>query len=133
MLQLDIDALNARFASGMDADALQVLVENQPKQDIDETRIYCRWVIEPGDSQCVQTGLQKSYIQLGVATLQIIVPQGTYMDDGYAVRTHFTDLFRGWRSADKALTVYQIKNETPRRDGYAEINCRIMWESLRHS
>jgi hypothetical protein len=132
-LQLDRDALNSRVSSGLDTEALQVLVENQPVEQIDETSIYCRWSIEPGAQKQTTLGhSRRGYIQLGIATLQIIAPAGTYMDDAYDVRQTFEDLFRSWRSTDGALKVYEVLNTVVTQNGYGQINCTIKWRSERN-
>ena len=82
MLELDLTALNDRFFDGMDVEQYQVLVENQPEEELDETQLWCRWRIQPGASDAVETGVKRTYQQLGTATLQIVLPKGTGVAQG---------------------------------------------------
>ena len=137
MLQLDIDALNYRFFDNMDVEDLQTLVENQPDEDIDDTQVWTRWVINPGISESRSLGKDFLVTQYGVATLQIFVPKGLYTGPGNDVRDQFNRLFRGWRSADKKLVVDSLKSESSTyKRGTVEfhlINAKFMWHSTRRN
>jgi hypothetical protein len=131
MLNKDEDALNARFAAGMDEAAIQVLVDNQPDEKVDKSRIYTRWTIQAGDSEKVQSDdLMK---QLGVAYFQIIAPLETWTDDANELRDKFLALFRNWRSDDRCLQVYKLSLETPPNKEAYQINCKVFWRSHRKS
>lgn len=126
----DEDALNARFASGMDADALQISVDNQITSDsLNKTKLYCHWSIEAGDSQLAT--FDGKDITLGVAMLKVVAPSQTYTDAAWKVRDQFFALFRGWRSDDGCVRVYKFgQNAIPVDVGYQAVY-RIYWESLR--
>jgi hypothetical protein len=129
MLELDEAALNARFSDNIDVEEYQVLVENQPDEELDKTRIYSRWLIEPGASELVQS--DNTHHQLGTATLQIIAPKETWTDEADALRDEFLALFRRWRSPDHALRVYKLDVRKPKQDDCYQINCIVFWESYR--
>lgn len=129
MLALDEAALNARFSDNIEIEANQVLVENQPDEAVDTTRIYSRWIIEPGASELVQSN--NTHHQLGTATLQIIAPKEQWTDDADALRDEYLNVFRRWRSADGNLRVYKMEVSKPRRDDCYQINCKVFWESYR--
>lgn len=137
MLQLDIDALNDRFFDNMDAEAIQLLVENQPDEDLDDTQVWTRWVINPGLSVTNSIGRDFMVTQYGTATLQIFIPKGLYTGPGNDVREQFNELFRGWRSADKKLLVDNLKSQSSTyKKGETEfhlINAMIKWHSNRRT
>lgn len=129
MIALDEAALNARFSDNIDIEANQVLVENQPDESVDQTRIYSRWQIDAGASELVQSN--NTHHQLGTATLQIIAPKESWTDDADALRDQFLNLFRRWRSEDGALRVYKLDVRKPKQDDCYQINCVVFWESYR--
>jgi len=135
MIQKDITALTNRLMDNMDVEAIQLLVENQPDQAIDETRVWTRWIVNPGISKPVTTGLDPIIRQEGTATLQIFIPKGLYTGPGNDVRDQFNALFRGWRSADKKLVVDNLKSAPSNyKRGDQEfhlINAMVFWHSSR--
>lgn len=137
MLQQDLEALNDRFFDNMDAEAIQLLVENQPDEEIDETQVWTRWVINPGLSQSTSLGRDFLVTQYGTATLQIFVPKGLYTGPGNDVRDQFNALFRGWRSPDKKLVVDSMKSmSSSYSKGTTEfhlINAMFNWHSKRRT
>ncbi len=135
MIQKDITALTNRLMDNMDAEAIQLLVENQPDQDIDDTRVWTRWIVNPNFDETYTLGANPIYKQTGTATLQIFVPKGLYTGPGNDIRDQFNALFRGWRSADKKLVVDNLKSASSTyKRGDQEfhlINAMIFWHSLR--
>jgi hypothetical protein len=135
MIQKDIEALNARLFDNMDVEAIQLLVENQKDQTIDATRVWTRWIINPGASETRALGPNPTYTQYGTATLQIFVPKGLMTGPGNDIRDQFNNLFRGWRSADKKLVVDNLKSNTSTyKRGDQEfylINAMVFWHSNR--
>lgn len=137
MLQQDIDALNARFFDNMDAEAIQLLVENQPDENLNDNALWSKWIINPGLS--TQTSLGRDFLvtQYGTATLQIFVPKGLYTGPGNDLREQFNTLFRGWRSADKKLVVDDLKSTSSSYNkGGSEfhlINAMFFWHSKRRT
>lgn len=138
-IELDRAALNDRFQGGMDVEALQVLVENQPVEEIDESRIYSFWVIDPAGSDRVERGPSAMIEQVGIAMFRIIVPAGTYLEDAYEARAKFVELFRDWRSDDKALTVLGFMDSkknvkadpTTKEPAYVALDVQFSWISRR--
>ena len=129
MLNLDEDALNARFAAGMDVEALQVCVDNQPDEQIDRSRIFCFWSVNGGPTGKVQS--DNLYQTEGTATLRISAPAETWSDGANAIRDQFFSLFRGWRSEDRALKVIQtFPTKPPFKDRYV-VDCHLVWGSWR--
>lgn len=138
-LSLDLKALNERFVDGMDIEGLQVLVENQPDEQIDFNRIYSYWVIAPAASERIEQGPSANEEQVGIAMFRIIAPAGTYLDDAYAARAQFVELFRDWRSEDKALSVLGFmdsktnvpKDDTTKEPAYLRLDVQFSWRSRR--
>ncbi len=137
MLQKDIQALNDRFFDNMDAEAIQLLVENQPDEELDDSRLWAKWIINPGMSETRSLGKDFAVTQYGMATLQIFIPKGQYTGPGDDLRDQFNKLFRGWRSADKKLVVDSLKSES---SAYAKgsnefhlINAKFAWHSNRRT
>ncbi len=134
MLQKDIDALNARFFDNMDSEAIQLLVENQPDEDLDDSALQSRWIINPGLSTSVSLGPDFLVAQYGTATLQIFVPKGQYTGPGNDLRDQFNKVFRGWRSPDKKLIVDDLKSTSSTyKDKFHLINAMFFWHSNRRS
>jgi len=137
MIQKDIAALTNRLMDNMDAEAIQLLVENQPDQAIDETKVWTRWIVNPGASETHALGANPTYTQYGTATLQIFTPKGLYTGPGNDIRDQFNALFRGWRSADKKLAVDNLKSTSSTyKRGEQEfhlINAMVFWHSNRKS
>lgn len=133
-MQKDLQALNDRLFDNMDAEEIQLLVENQPDEDIDETALWSRWIINPGVSNTSSIGGDR-IVQFGTATLQIFVPKGHYTGPGEDLRDQFNRLFRGWRSPDNKLSVDNLKStsSTYKKDAaeFHLINAMFFWHSTR--
>jgi hypothetical protein len=134
MLQKDIQALNDRFFDNMDAEDIQLTVENQPDQDLDDTKLWTKWIINPGLSTSVSMGRDFLVTQYGTATLQIFVPKGLYTGPGIDLREQFNTLFRGWRSADRKLRVDDLRSTSSTyKENFHLINAMVMWHSKRRT
>ncbi|UYY77495.1 phage tail terminator-like protein [Sphingomonas sp. R1] len=135
MIQKDITALTNRLMDNMDAEAIQLLVENQPDQAIDETKVWTRWIVNPNFDETYTLGPNPIYKQRGTATLQIFIPKGLYTGPGNDIRDQFNALFRGWRSADKKVVVENLKSTSSTyKRGDQEfhlINATAFWHSNR--
>lgn len=143
MLQQDIDLLNDRFWSSpltyslREGEVLvlsdeQMLVENQPDDDLDDTQVWTKWIINPGISTPTTMGPNPNITQYGTATLQIFVPKGLYTGPGNDLRDQFNKLFRGWRSADRKLVVGDLKSSSSEYQGkFHLINAMFNWRSNR--
>jgi len=121
----------------MDSEAIQLLVENQPDEDLDDGKLWSKWIINPGLSTSRSLGEDFVVAQYGTATLQIFVPKGLYTGPGNDLRDRFNKLFRGWRSPDKRLVVDDLKSTSSAysRGGadFYLINAMFMWHSHRRS
>jgi hypothetical protein len=137
MLNLDIQALTDRLFDNMDVEELQLLVENQPDEDIDDTQVWTRWIINPGLSEETALGANYRVVQYGTATLQILVPKGLYTGPGDDVRDQFNALFRGWRTDDGKLVIDNLKSQsstyTKAGQEFHLINAMAFWHSVRTS
>jgi hypothetical protein len=137
MIQKDIQALNDRFFDNMDVEDIQLLVENQPDEELDDTQLWSKWIINPGLSETTSLGRDFQVTQYGNATLQIFIPKGQYTGPGDDLREQFNKLFRGWRSADKKLVVTDLKSQSSNyKKGEAEfhlINAMFSWHSKRRT
>jgi hypothetical protein len=135
MIQKDITALTNRLMDNMDVEAIQLLVENQPDQATDETRVWTRWIVNPGASETHALGPDPIYKQSGTATLQIFVPKGLYTGPGNDIRDQFNALFRGWRSADNKLVVDNLKSTSgtykQNDQEFHMTEAKILWHSKR--
>lgn len=145
MLQQDIDALTARFTdtslsysvktqAGTSTVVLpdsQRLVVNQPAQQVDETKPWVRFSIEPGKVIQALSGLDRTYEQHGFAYLQVFAPPGTGTRQAGSIRDQFLASFRSWRSADNRLNVEEITfTAADNKDAYA-ITIKARWHSTR--
>lgn len=137
MLEKDLAALNNRLFDNIDIVKLQTLVENQPDENIDDTQVWTRWIINPGISTSRALGKNPIVTQYGTATLQIFVPKGLYTGPGVDIREQFYSLFRSWSSADKKLAVGGLKStQSTYTRGTTEfylINAMFNWRSNRRS
>jgi hypothetical protein len=145
MLQKDIDALNDRFWSSPMTYSLregetlvlsdeQMLVENQPDDDLDDTQLWTRWIINPGLSTQTSLGSDPTFAQYGTATFQIFIPKGLYTGPGNDLRDQFNKLFRRWRSADKKLLIDDLKSTSSEyKEKFHLINAMVMWHSKRRA
>lgn len=143
MIQLDIDALNERLWSrplsyvATDGKSVvlsdgRMLVENQPDDDLDDTQLWTKWIINPGISTTKSLGRDFSITQYGTATLQIFTPKGLYTGPGNDLRDQFNALFRGWVSADKKLIVSDLKSTSSEyKQKFHLINAMFSWRSNR--
>ncbi len=141
MLYLDIDALNAKFwatplsykdGSGV-AQTLtpdQKLVENGPTQELDETKPFVRWTINPGESK--RTAVSPAlFTSIGTATLQVFIPKGKGVALGTDIKSAFENAFRDWRSNDKTVRVYKMTSTKGPDKSLHQINVTIFYESKR--
>lgn len=141
MLQLDIKALNDRFydndkgqyvLGGVDVADIQLTVENQPDEDLDDTKVWTKWIVNPGISTTRSLGRDFLVTQYGTATLQIFIPKGLYTGPGNDLRDKFNALFRGWISADKKVIVDNMKSTSSTyKEGFHLINAMFNWHSNR--
>lgn len=134
MLQLDIETLNNRFFDNMDAANIQLTVENQPDEDLDDTKLWTKWIINPGISMATTMGPNPNITQYGTATLQIFIPKGLYTGPGNDLRDQFNALFRGWVSPDKKLIVESMKSTSSEyKERFHLINAMFNWRSNRQT
>ncbi len=137
MLAKDIAALNDRFFDNMDVATIQLTVENQPDEELDDTKLWTKWVINPDVSESRSLGKDFIVTQYGTATLQIYVPKGLYTGPGTDLRDKFNKLFRGWRSADRKLLVDNMKSSqseyTRGTSDFYLINAMLFWHSNRRT
>lgn len=142
MLNLDEAALESRFwdteLSWTDSDGQKVvladeqrLVENQPKENVDETQPWVRFTISPGDSQQETLELIPAYTQLGMAYLQVFAPKGTGMGAAREIRDQFVAAYRGWKSDDEYTFVDGVGFKNVDQPAYAQINVSVSWQSMR--
>lgn len=142
MLQLDEQALADHFwetelsyvandGETVILDDSQKLIQNQPMEQIDETRPWVRFTISPGMSRPDQTGDNPTHLQLGIAYLQVFAPKGTGMSQAKGIRDKFLGSFRNFRSPDHRLHVYRTGVDTIDDKAYTQIKVSVFWESLR--
>lgn len=101
-----LDTLNAAYPN------LLILVDNQVEEQTPLDAVYCRFSVKPNTKNIVQIGSTKLYEQLGMAFLQIIIPPQQGDAIGYDIAQTFDNVIKGWRSSDKAMTVYQTGYQT---------------------
>ncbi|PZT92457.1 hypothetical protein [Sphingomonas sp.] len=131
MIQQDLTALRARFFSAFDAQDAQVLWQGKPTINLNETKPYSRLLIEPGARELVEMGNSRTYLQLGLITLSITIPKGVGLAVGYDLRDKFDNLFRDWRSADRAISIRGSSDTLTENDTHFILRIRFRWESFR--
>ena len=141
MIYLDIDTLNAKFwatpltyknetgATVILPDA-QKLDENGPSADLDETQPFVRWTIDPGASAAVTTK-PAIFKSLGVATLQIFIPQGRGSGIAIDIAEAFEAAFREFKSADKCLNVTRTQRNKGSDPKLFQLNVTVTYNSVR--
>ena len=141
MLYLDIDAINAKFfavpLTYKDSKNVtqtlapnQLLVENGPTENVDETKPWVRWTINPGESK--RTAVSPAlFTSLGTATLQVFAPKGTGVGVAIDIKSAFENAFRDWRSPDKCLRIYKMSSTKGTDKDFLQINVTVYYESKR--
>lgn len=144
-IYMDVDTLNAKFwATALnytDKDGntvavpeAQILVENGPAQEVDETAPYVRWEISPGASQRVTQGETRLFKNLGTAHLEVFVPKGVGTAVADEIRESLIAALADWRSDDKALRIY--KHDAPKGKGSTsshQLNAVFFYEAKREA
>lgn len=141
MIGLDIQQLNGRFwatpltyrdAAGqvVTLNDAQVLVENQPPEEHDETRPFVRWTVLPGPSR--QVGISPAlFLHKGSAVLQVFTPKGAGTAQAHDLAEALESSFRQWRSDDRAVRIVGMERVSgPDRDLH-QLNVRLHYESRR--
>ena len=141
MLNLDEAALEDRFwdtelswTDGSNTIVLtdeQRLVQNQAKENLDETQPWVRFTISPGASQQDTLESNPAFLQLGTAYLQVFAPKGSGMSAAREIRDQFVAAFRRWCSSDGLTSVDRISYQTVDQADYTQINVSVFWESKR--
>ena len=141
MIELDIQQLNERFwatslqypdASGQVVTLTdrQVLVENQPAEEHDETRPFVRWTVNPGPSR--QVGISPAlFLNKGTAILQVFAPRGGGTGQARDIASALEASFRQWRSADRALRIESMERVRGPDPGLHQLNVKLHYESRR--
>lgn len=130
-IQKDLDALRLRFFSAFSTSDPQVLWLGKPTTNPDESKPYCRYVVEPGERAKVEQGATTSWLQLGLVTLTVTVPKGVGLAIGYDMRDRFAGLFNNWVSADRALVIGSSSDSLTETDTHIHLRIRFRWESFR--
>jgi hypothetical protein len=135
MIQLDIQTLNDRLFDNMDVEDIQMLLQNDVARDVDDGKLWSRWIVLPGIETRRTAGRTYVVQRDGNATLQVFVPRGQLTAVGWDVVEQFNDVFRSWTSEDGRLTINNLKSTTSTyKEGDAEfflINATISWTSKR--
>lgn len=136
MIIQDVTALRQRFIETVKAanPNLVVIFDNQPNVTPPTNKVWCRFTVKPSDKDRVQLGVTKKYQQIGIATLQIIVPAQMGDAVGYTLVDQMDAAFKEWRSTDKAMVVdktsCQVFNPSASEPNFI-INFIIHWRSIR--
>ena len=141
-IYMDVDALNAKFwdtalTYNGGADTIpesQILTENGPTQEVDESLPWVRWTISPGASQRVTQGQTRLFKNLGTAHLEVFIPKGTGTATGEEIRESLIAEMAEWRSDDKTLRIY--KHDATKGQGSKEshqLNAVFYYESKREA
>jgi hypothetical protein len=136
MITDDIDTLRGQFLATVVADnpSLVVIYDNQPTVEPPVDEVWCRFVVRPGAKIVAEGGSTPRYKQLGTIILQIVVPPEFGDTVGYELAEQADAAFANWRSADRAVTVYETNYRTiPARNAGEEftINYSAYWYSYR--
>ena len=123
--------LLANFREGFDLRSNQVLTLDKPSTNVDESKPWCRFSIQPGDKVRTENGGNPTYLQLGGIFLQVFVPKKMGASAGNDLIEQFENLFTDWTSSDGALVVKRMTRRLEERpDMYVHV-IRFAYESLR--
>lgn len=144
-IYMDVDTLNAKFwettlnytnaaGSTVAIPQSQILTENGPTQEVDETLPWVRWTISPGASVRTTQGETRLFKNLGTAHLDVFIPKGTGTAVGEEIRDSLVAAMADWRSTDKALRIY--KHDATKGDGNKsahQLNAVFYYEAKREA
>lgn len=141
-IYIDVDTLNAKFwdtaltydEGEQSIPEDQILTENGPTQEVDESKPWVRWSISPGASKRVTQGNTKLFKNLGTAHFEVFIPKGTGTATGEEIRDAMIAAMADWRSEDKALRIY--KHDATKGQGTKEchqLNAVFYYESKREA
>lgn len=131
-MSLDETQLLARFREGFDTKSNQVLTLNKlPAVKADESKVWCRFSVSPGDKLREQTGVDPFYTQLGGVFLQVFIPKTLGIKAGDEMIGKFENLFLDWVSPDELLRTGRLTRSTSEKDSYYQVTLRFAYVSMR--
>lgn len=144
-IYMDVDTLNAKFWStplayqdengnAATIPASQILTENGPVQEVDETKPWVRWTINPGASKRATQGETRLFKNLGTAILEVFLPKGIGTGVGEEIRESLITALADWRSTDKALRIYKHQaNKGPGTKNNHQLDAIFFYEAKREA
>lgn len=131
---LDFAALRERFVTEWD-DEIATFFANEEAEDPDESEPYVRFSVNPGNRAPYLGGSDPMDSQLGRIWLQIFMPKNRGTVEAYDLADRFIAIFKGWRSDDDAIRIYQsdTMQQPSGENGTYQVNVSIAYESLRRA
>lgn len=138
----DIEAIRIHFLDSLATigiDESQIVMDNRPTKDLDESKIWVRFQVRPGATKEEQIGGMRILVtQLGQTILQVFAPTGKGSTDAFRIAEHFHDIFRKWRVADDSghlrTTPYMFQaipaQADDKRQSFFQVNSTVFYESL---
>ena len=119
-------------AIGIDED--QVVMDNGKSKDVDESRIWVRFQIRPGENrEQLIGGTTVIVTQIGQIILQVFGPKGSGSEDVYVVGNKFSNAFRKWKSVSSTGHVrgYWSGYRMIGNEKEFQVNTSVYYESIR--
>ncbi|WBY16628.1 hypothetical protein PF049_00190 [Erythrobacteraceae bacterium WH01K] len=115
---MDVNALNTKFwatdltytdyqDNELSVPSSQIVTENGPPRDVDESKPWVRWIVSPGGSKRTTSGNVTLYKNLGTAFLEVHLPIGYGTGQAEEIRDAFIHAFADWQDPAKKLRVYK--------------------------
>lgn len=135
-MQEDFTAIRNHFLDSLAAigiDESQVVMENQPSTDVDESRLWVRFQIRPGEKRPSTLGKRKIMTQIGQIILQVFGPKGSGSQSVYGLAGSFADAFRDWidKSANGSVRAYHSNTQAYPSPDFLQVNASVYYESNR--
>lgn len=136
LMHEDISAIRNHFLDNLTAigiDESQIVMDNQPSTDVDESRLWVRFQIRPGEKRPSTLGKRKIMTQIGQVILQVFGPKGSGSESVYALAGNFADTFRDWvnKSATGSVRAYYSTTQAYPSLEFLQVNASVSYESNR--
>lgn len=130
-MNLDEQALEARFREAFDIASPQVLTLDKPTTRVNKKLPWVRFSVSLGERARATTGLAATHVQLGGIYLQVFVPKDLGASGGDDLIEKFDDLFRDWQSEDGAIEVGRFNRTRTEEPDLWSYTLRFAFQSKR--
>ena len=132
----DFSAIRNHFLDNLTAlgiDESQVVMENQPSTNVDESKLWARFQIRPGEKRPMTLGKRKIMTQIGQVILQVFGPKGSGSETVYTLAGDFADVFRDWvnKSPTGSVRAYYSSTQAYPSPEFLQVNASVSYESNR--